>query len=141
MVPKISPEDFDIANAYLEHGTAEEAAFQLSIPRDLVHKTLAKDNIREYVNSVYLDQGYRNRKKLADLLDKIIDSKIEEAQESGMYTSKDLLDVIALVHKMKMDELKASAPAAQTSVTVTNNNMGGNYGRLVEKLMNDPGVS
>lgn len=140
MVPtKISPETFDIANAYLEYGNADDAAFQLGLPKELVHKTLAQENVKDYINSVYLDQGYRNRKKLADLMDTIIASKIEEAEESGMYTSKDLLDVIALVHKMKMDELKATQ--ATTSVTVNNNNVGGNYGKLVEKLMNDRPIS
>ena len=67
-------------------------------------------------------------------MDTIIASKLEEAAESGMYSSKDLLEIIALVHKMRMDELKLNTPDTQTNVQI-NTSIGGNYGKLMEQLL------
>jgi hypothetical protein len=65
----------------------------------------------------------------------MIDSKIEEVQESGIYTSKDLLDLLQFAHKMRMDELKSEQATAPT-VNIANFGQG-NYGMLMEKLLNN----
>ena len=39
----------------------------------------------------------------------LIDKKLEEADESQIYTNKDLADLIQMAHKMRMDEIKAMA--------------------------------
>jgi len=96
---------------------------------------------------VYLDSGYRNKNNIASLLDEMIQSKLEEAQESGVYSSKDLADLLQMAHKMRMDEIKAQADLEkaegsniknQTNVQI---NEGipfgqGNYGKLMDKLLN-----
>ena len=56
---------------------------------------------------MYLDTGYRNRNNIASLLDNIIASKLEEAEETGIYSKKDLSDLLTIAHKMRMDEIKA----------------------------------
>ena len=53
--------------------------------------------------------GYRNKNNIASVLDEMIQSKLEEAQESGVYSSKDLADLLQMAHKMRMDEIKAQA--------------------------------
>ena len=35
--------------------------------------------------------GYRNKNNIATVLDEMIQSKLEEAQESGVYSNKDLV--------------------------------------------------
>ena len=37
-----------------------------------------------------LDLGYRNKNQIGAVLDEMIASKLEEAQETGIYSSKDL---------------------------------------------------
>lgn len=129
-----APEWLEVANDYLTSQSAEQTARNLSIPLHTVAETLARKDVRSYLNEIYMDTGYRNRSKLGDLLDRIIESKLEEAQESGMYSSKDLLEIIALVHKMRMDEAKLSVPETQTNVQI-NTAIGGNYGKLMEQLL------
>jgi hypothetical protein len=100
-----------------------------------VYAVLEKSEVKDYISSVYLDQGYRNRFRLAELLDEVIESKLQEARDSDMYSSKDLVDIIALAHKISTDHSKTSAPTKQTNVQL--NSFGeGNYGKLMEKLLN-----
>lgn len=134
----LSPEALDIANAYIEYGSAKETAVQLQIPEYEIIKLLERKDVKDYINGIYLDRGYRNRQKLGQVLDKMIDSKLEEALESGMYTSKDLLDLLQFAHKMRMDEMKAEQNNSGTTVNVANFG-GGNYGQLMERLLNDKG--
>ena len=136
MLTRISPEGFDIANAYLECGTVSETARTLQIPEHEVVKTLNQREVKTYLDGVYMDLGYRNRNKLGALLDKMIESKLEEAEESGIYTSKDLFELIQFAHKMRMDEIKAEQKVDQSS-TVNIASFGeGNYGKLMERLIN-----
>ena len=129
-----APEWLEIANSYLTTQSIDRTAAELGVGLHLVSEVLARKDVRTYLNEIYMDTGYRNRNKLGELLDKIIESKLEEAAETGMYSSKDLLDIIALVHKMRMDEAKLGAPENQTNVQI-NTAIGGNYGKLMEKLL------
>lgn len=135
----LQPEDLDIANAYLTYGSAKETAEQLQIPEYQIVKILERSEVKEYINGIYLDRGYRNKNKIGQVLDQMIDSKLEEALESGIYTSKDLLELLQFAHKIRMDELKQDA--GNTGPTVNIANFGqGNYGQLMEKLLsNDKG--
>jgi phage terminase small subunit len=108
---------------------------------------LAKREVKQYIDQIYLDTGYRNRFKLAEVLDDLIDRKLEEAEESEVYSNKDIADLVALSHKIRMDEMKAQtelekAQAAniknQTNVQINNAEMPfgqGNYGELMKKLL------
>ena len=137
MLTKLAPEGFDIANAYLELGSAEEVANALQLPLHTVSETLTRRDVKDYLDGIYLDMGYRNRNKLGALMDKIIESKIKEAEETEVYTSKDLLEVLQMAHKMRMDELKVQEkPQIGTNVNIANFGEG-NYGKLMQKLLQD----
>ena len=104
---KMSPEGLEIANAYLELGSIPAVCVRLKIDENQVQEYLGKREIKAYIDQVYLDTGYRNRFKLANALDDIIDRKMEEAEESQIYSNKDLADLLQMAHKMRMDEIKA----------------------------------
>ena len=132
---RISPENFDIANAYLQYGTVQEVARVMQLPEHVVVTNINMPQTKAYLDGVYLDMGYRNRSKLGALLDTMIEKKIEEAQESEVWTSKDLFDLISLAHKMRMDEIKALKNEGN-STTVNVANFGeGQYGKLMERLL------
>ena len=133
-IAKIGPEVYDIANLYLELGSVKEVAKSSELPQYEIVEILRRPDIKAYLDGVYLDLGYRNRTKLAKLMDKIIDSKLEEAEETEMYTDKDLVDLIQLQHKMRIDEIKLEYRDGPT-VNIANF-ADGNYGKLMEKLMN-----
>ena len=120
----------------------------LQVPEDRVVEALNKREVKKYIDTVYLDVGFRNKNNIAAALDEMIQSKLEEAQESGVYSSKDLADLLQMAHKMRMDEIKAQTEAekASTSTIRTQNNVQindgsvpfgqGNYGKLMDKLLN-----
>ena len=146
IVTKMSPEGLEIANAYLELGNLPSVCARLSIDENTVQEYLGKREIKQYIDQVYLDTGYRNRFKLATTLDDIIDKKLEESEESQIYTNKDLADLIQMAHKMRMDEIKAMAELEKAKASNIKNQTNvqinielpfgqGNYGKLMEKLL------
>lgn len=138
-IVKIAPENLEVANAYLSTGSALIAAEQLGVTPDVVYAIIEKSDVKSYMDQVYLDQGYRNRFKLAELLDEITENKIAEARESEVYTSKDLVDIIQLQHKIATDHAKTTTTKAVTNQTNNQLNVygDGNYGKLMEKLLGD----
>ncbi len=144
----ISPEGLEIANSYLQFGNIRAVCQFLQVPEDRVVEALNKREVKKYIDTVYLDVGFRNKNNIAAALDEMIQSKLEEAQESGVYSSKDLADLLQMAHKMRMDEIKAQTEAekASTSTIRTQNNVQindgsvpfgqGNYGKLMDKLLN-----
>jgi hypothetical protein len=148
LTTKISPEGLEIANSYLQHGSISVVSHRLGVKQDVISEMLNRREVKQYIDTVYLDTGYRNRFKLADTLDTLIDKKMEEAEESEIYTSKDLADLLQMAHKMRMDEIKAQAELEkakatsikqQTNVQINDGAFGsGNYGKLMEKLLKAP---
>ena len=150
-VTTISPEGLEIANSYLQFGNIRGVCQHLQVSEDRVVESLNKREVKKYIDTVYLDMGFRNKNNIATALDEIIQSKLEEAQETGMYSNKDLADLLQMAHKMRMDEIKAQTDAekATTSIRTQNNvqiNDGslpfgqGNYGKLMDKLLNGTDV-
>lgn len=131
-----APEWLEVANSYLVTQSAKDTAEALSVPLHVVTECLARKDVRDYLNQIYLDTGYRNRDRLGAVLDKIIESKLEEAVETGIYTSKDLLEILALVHKMRMEEIKNSPVEIKQQTNVQINDASGtNYSKLMETLL------
>ena len=145
---KMSPEGLEIANSYLEHGSIPAVASKLRVSQNEVSEILNKREIKQYIDTVFLDTGYRNRFKLSETLDMLIEKKLEESEETQIYTNKDMADLIQLAHKMRMEEIKAQtemekakAMTVKTQVNIQDNSgtpFGqGNYGQLIKKLMKD----
>lgn len=139
-VVKISPECLEIANSYLVNGDIDKVSAEIGVSKDVVVAQLNKKEVKRYIDNIYLDMGYRNRNRIGEVMDRMIDAKLEEAEESGMYSTKDLADLLQMAHKMRMDELKAQAAIEKevnNQTNVQNNFIGeGNYGKLMEKLVN-----
>ena len=146
-VTTISPEGLEVANSYLTLGNIKGVCQDLMVDEKKVVDILNRREVKKYIDTVYLDTGYRNKNNIGSLLDEMINSKLEEAQESGVYSSKDLADLLQLAHKMRMDEIKAQAELEKASASNIKNqtnvqiNEGvpfgqGNYGKLMDKLLN-----
>src|SRR6056300_1457537 len=147
-VTTISPEGLEIANCYLQYGNIRAVCDYMCVPEHAVVDTLNKREVKKYIDTVYLDMGYRNKNNIASVLDEMIQSKLEEAQETGVFSNKDLADLLQMAHKMRMDEIKAQAELLkaestnirnQTNVQINESGLPfgqGNYGKLMEKLLN-----
>ena len=150
-VTTISPEGLEVANAYLQFGNIRAVCEMLAVPENQVVELLNKREVKKYIDTVYLDMGYRNKNNIATVLDELIQSKLEEAKETGVYSSKDLADLLQMAHKMRMDEIKAQAELLKAETTNIRNQTNvqindaalpfgqGNYGKLMEKLVNGNG--
>ena len=79
IVTKMSPEGLEIANAYLEKGSIPAVCAELGVSEHEVSEVLNKREIKQYIDTVFLDTGYRNRFKISETLDMLIEKKLEEA--------------------------------------------------------------
>jgi predicted transcriptional regulator len=145
-VIQISPEGLEIAQVYLKTQSIEETAQELKLSPIIVQQYLEKTEVKNFVNHVFLESGYRNRFKIAELMDQIIEKKLEELQEAEIGSSKDILEIIAFQHKMRMDlinadlkleALKAQNIKQQTNIQINSSAPYGdqNYGKLLDKLL------
>ena len=145
---KMSPEGLEIANAYLEKGSIPAVCSKLGVSENEVSEILNKREIKQYIDTVFLDTGYRNRFKISETMDMLIEKKLEESEETEIYTNKDMADLLQMAHKIRIDEIKAQTDLekakSQTVKTQVNiqDNTGtpfgqGNYGQLIKKLMKE----
>ncbi len=149
-ITSMSPEGLEIANAYLMNGSdTQKAAEDLQLSPDIVHQWLKKPEIRNYIDSLYFESGFRNRNKIGAVMDALISSKLEEMDETGMGTSMDIADLIKLQHSIKMKEMEmqiklmeAETKAKTTPIINQTNNVqnnisgGANYDALLERIIN-----
>ena len=145
---KMSPEGLEIANSYLEHGSIPDVCTALNITENQVSEVLNKREVKQYIDTVFLDTGYRNRFKLSETLDLLIEKKLEEAEETEIYTNKDMADLLQMAHKMRIEEMKAQADMEKAKQLQVKNMVNiqdngalpfgqGNYGELIKKLLKD----
>jgi predicted transcriptional regulator len=106
LVP-ISPEALEILNVYLQTQDINATARELDIHPTQVSQYLRKSEVKNYLDHVYLSAGYRNRDRLAEVMDKIIEDKLSEMMETGLASTKDISELLMMQHKMRMDEIKA----------------------------------
>ncbi len=149
----ISPENLEIANAFLQLQDSQAVAHELDIPVDMVTRVLARSEIKAYTNQVFFEVGFNNRFKMRELMDTLIKKKLQDMSESETGSNKDILDIIALSHKMSMEQmdreiqlekLRAANSAANIKSQVNvqiNDGLGDGtkYGALISKLISGDG--
>ena len=99
----ISPESLEIANCYLQNQDAADVASVLNIPQTLVTQTLQRKDVRAYIDQVFFDVGFNNRFKMRAAMDAIIKKKFQDMEEADVGSSKDIIEILALSHKMSME--------------------------------------
>ena len=141
----ISPESLEIANCYLQNQDAADVASVLNIPQTLVTQTLQRKDVRAYIDQVFFDVGFNNRFKMRSAMDAIIKKKFQDMEEADVGSSKDIIEILALSHKMSMElmgrqiELEklqvANNIKNQVNVQI-NGSDGSKYGQLINQLVN-----
>jgi Na+-transporting NADH:ubiquinone oxidoreductase subunit NqrA len=144
---KISPENLEIANSYLASQNIADVSRNLGLPTDTITEVLGKREVRAYIDMVFLDYGFNNRFKMRSVMDAVINKKLQEMDESETGSGKDIIEIMALSHKMSMDildrqikleEAKAKSANIKNQVNVQVNNEGGGgtkYENLISELM------
>lgn len=149
----ISPENLEIANCWLQLQDTQQVARELDIPVDMVSRVLARSEIKAYTNQVFFEVGFNNRFKMRDLMDTLIKKKLSDMTESETGSNKDILDILALSHKMSMEQLdreialeklkqgnQSAAIKSQVNVQINDGlGDGTKYGALISKLLTGDG--
>lgn len=138
----ISPEALEVANCFLQTQNLDEVSSTLDINKDLVVQILNRKEVRAYINNVFFNLGYNNRFKMRKAMDAIIQQKFRELEESEMGSSKDIAELLALSHKMTMDEMskeieleKLKQSNIKSQVNVQINDSGNKYESLIQRLI------
>lgn len=142
----ISPENLEVSNTYLTCQDIVKTAETLNISVEVVTKVLARREVKAYIDAVFFEYGFNSRYKLRNILDAVINKKLEEMEEAGTGSSKDITEILALSHKMTLDLLNAQikleeAKAKNTTIRnqtniQVNDQSGSNYQALLDKLIN-----
>ena len=126
--PPLDPVMLAIANDYLSGKSIETISDEYDLASDRITSVLEQREVKAYVDSVFATQGYLNRVKRINLINRVIDQKLEEAVETGIYSKKDLLDWMK--HLQEIEEStkpKRTGPAVAVQIN--------NYDKLMKDLM------
>jgi hypothetical protein len=142
----ISPEALEIANMYLQCQNVQKTASELGLSTDQITDILDRKEVRSYIDSVFNDFGFNNRFRIREVMDVIIQKKLQELDEAEIGSSKDIADLLALSHKFSMEQMDRqiqlekvrAGNKVQTQVNMQVNEFGGDgtkYGNLISKLL------
>jgi len=126
--PPLDPVMLAIANDYLSGKSIDTISDEYDLTSDRVTSVLEQREVKAYVDSVFATQGYLNRVRRINLINRVIDQKLEEAVETGIYSKKDLLDWMK--HLQEIEEStkpKRTGPAVAVQIN--------NYDKLMKDLM------
>jgi len=130
---KLNPEALEFTDTYLSTLDLSETCRQLNISEELGNEFLRKREVKRFIDNAYMEQGYMNRFKIADLMNKAIASKLEEAEETGMYTKYDIMDLMKIMVQLRESEHKMQQQPTNKTTNIQNN-FGGNLGSLLSKI-------
>ena len=126
--PPLDPVMLALANDYLSGKAIDELADEYGISEDRVTSVIEKKEVKNYIDSVFATQGYLNRIKRINLINSVIDQKIQEAVETGIYSKKDLLDWMKHLQEIEIGmKPKSTGPAVAVQIN--------NYDKLMKDLM------
>jgi phage terminase small subunit len=138
----ISPENLEVANCYLQTQDLDQVADSLDVPKEMVSQILAKREVKAYIDHVFFNLGFNNRFKMRDAMDALIKKKFQELEESETGSAKDIAELLALSHKMTMDEMsrqieleKLRQTNIKSQVNVQINDGGTKYENLIQRLI------
>ena len=126
--PPLDPVMLAIANDYLSGRSVETIAEEYDLPQDRITSVIEQREVKAYIDSVFATQGYLNRVKRINLINRVIDQKLEEAVETGIYSKRDLLDWMKHLQEVETS-LKPKAQGPQVAVQINN------YDKLMRDLM------
>lgn len=138
----ISPEALEVANCYLQLQDLTQTAETLDMPTELVSQLLSKREVKAYIDNVFFNLGFNNRFKMRSAMDAILKKKFQEMEESETGSSKDIAELMALSHKMTMEEMskqieleKLRQTNIKSQVNVQINDGGSKYENLIQRLI------
>lgn len=127
--PALDPIVLSVANQIIEGKSLSDISEGFNVPTDIISMIANKKEVKEYVDTVFLSQGYLNRFKRQGIIENVITAKVEEAMETQEWSKKDLLEWMKHLHDIEK-ETKPKEKNPVVAVQINNN-----YNQLMEDLM------
>ena len=127
--PKLDPVLLSIANDYLDGQDIDQISKEYGVTQDRVAAALDQTDVRKYIDNVYVTQGYLNRVRRMKLVNQVIEQKVQDALESGVWSKRDLLDWMKHLNELE-ETAKPKKATPQVAVQINN------YDRLMKDLFN-----
>jgi len=126
--PALDPVLLAIANDYLAGKSINDIAEEYAISEDRVTSVIEKKEVKQYVDNVFATQGYLNRAKRINLINAVIEQKVQEAVETGVFSKKDLLDWMKHLTEVEATlKPKTSGPSVAVQIN--------NYDKLMKDIL------
>lgn len=126
--PALDPVLLSIANDYLAGSDIPTIADSYGITEDRVTSVIEKREVKAYIDGVFATQGYLNRNKRMNLINQVIEAKVQEGLETGVMTKKDLLDWLKHLSDIESDlKPKQNGPAVAVQIN--------NYDKFMKDVM------
>lgn len=126
--PALDPVLLAIANDYLAGHSIEHIAEEYCVSSDRVTSVIEKAEVKAYIDGVFATQGYLNRAKRINLINAVIEQKVQDAVETGIFSKKDLLDWMKHIAEVE-GTLKPASKGPQVAIQVNN------YDKLMRDIL------
>lgn len=127
--PDLDPQYLVVANEMLGGKSIPAISEATGLSVDRVTAIAERSEVKRYVDAVYMSQGYLNRVRRMQIINRVIDEKLAEAADTGVWSKRDLLEWMKLLNDMDKD----SRPKAPTTAVQVNNT--NNYTTLMQDLL------
>lgn len=127
--PEVDPKYLILANELLSGKSIPQIAEEYSLSNDQVTSVVERTEVKRYIDSIYMSQGYLHRSRRMKIINEVIDEKLAEGRETGVFSKRDLLEWLKLLNDMEKD-----ARPKQPSTAVQVNNQTNNYSTLMQDL-------
>ncbi len=98
-----------LVHDYLAGNSLANCALKYNIAETEVSEFLSRQEVKRFISAQMANTGYAAKKKRIDLLSKIVDEKINLAEENDLPTSnKDIIEVLKLLREEENDLHKLS---------------------------------
>lgn len=132
--PEVDPKHLVLANELLSGKSIPKIAEEYGLTNDQVSSVVERSEVKRYIDSVYMSQGYLHRSRRLQIINEVIDEKMAEARETGVFSKRDLLEWLKLLNDMERD----SRPKTPTTAVQVNNQTN-NYSTLMQDLFDQGG--
>ena len=94
---------------YLSGASMDECAAKFNIDVVQVSEFLDRREVKRYISNELKSSGYASRKKRLDVLSRIVDQKLDDAEENELpLSNKDIIEVMKLLREENNDLEKLS---------------------------------
>jgi hypothetical protein len=98
-----SIEKYEVAQLIaLSRLTIKEVAVATKVPESVIYKWKRHPDFQEYMNTITLEQADNFKAKRLQILSKVLDARLEQAERAGSYallSTKDTLDILSEMRK------------------------------------------